>query len=383
MSLHVHFFGAQGIGWALDEDLRWAMQTEAAVPTSFGRARVIHSAWWPPLIRAGSAALRDKVVVCFADNPPAFYLTQPGFAEVAGRVNLWIARSQEAVSEFKEIGLPVSYAPYTVDPEIFRPMQNTERAEIRSSLGIGPEDFLVGNFHRDSLERDVLRPKAQKAPDVFLEIVLKAREAIPHLKVLLAGPRRHWLRRELARAGVPFVFVGEVRETDDFHCNVLPRSRLNELYNALDAVLIPSRWEGGPYAALEGLFAGRAVVSTEVGMARDVLPGWTFTTVAQAVELLVNSRVLDYSHLRKAVLATHSSRNLGEHLRTIYADLPSGKLGTYQAARATIALLGARFRRQAFQPDSRVAAMALAVQRRERRGGIVDRAIAIAEALET
>ncbi len=318
----IHFFGAQGIGWALDEDLDRARAAlgDRITAGSFARSRVLHSAWWPPLLQAGSRALEGKSILCFADNPPAFYLTRPGFEQAASRVDLWIARSREAAGQFLELGLPAAIAPYTVDPEVCHPLPPAERAAVRRQLGISDGDFVVGNFHRDSLERDVSLPKAQKGPDRFVEVVEEARKLIPRLKVLLAGPRRHWLRAALTYRNIPFVFSGRVLQGDDFGVNILPRGDLNRLYGALDAVLISSRWEGGPYSVLEGLFAGRPVISTRVGMAADLLEGWLYETPVEGAALLarVAEGKPDFSALRAQALRSHSSEALAAALLTAY-----------------------------------------------------------------
>jgi glycosyltransferase involved in cell wall biosynthesis len=338
LKAHVHFFGGQGIGWALDEDLHRAQEAlaGAVIAGSFARSPLIQSAWWPPLLRAGADALRGKSVMCFADNPPAFSLTRPGFEEAAARVDLWVARSREAFLQFEELGLPVALAPYTVDPDTFRPLPAAERQKIRARLGLNEDDFVVGNFHRDSLERDLEKPKAQKGPDIFLEVVSEARKLQPSLKVLLAGPRRHWLRRELERRGIPFVFSGSVLAADDFSVNVLPREELNRLYAALDCVVISSRWEGGPYSVLEALFAGRPVISTPVGMAADLLDGWLYSSPAEAAELLarVASTRPDFSQLRDRALGSHSAASLRGALLAAYSGFPQEPESAIRAGRA-------------------------------------------------
>lgn len=385
---HVHFFGGQGIGWALDEDLtraRAALGGQIAT-TSFARARLIHSAWWPPLLEAGARALDGKSVVCFADNPPAFYLTRPGFEQAASRVDLWIARSGEAVAQFRELGLPVAFAPYTVDAAVFRPAPPAERLATRRKLGIGEEDFVVGNFHRDSLERSVHLPKAQKGPDRFLEVVEAARAMVPRLKVLLAGPRRHWLRAALERRNIPFVFSGELVAGDDFSVNVLPRETLNALYSALDCVLISSRWEGGPYSALEGLFAGRPVVSTPVGMAADLLPGWLYETPAEGAALLakVADERPDFAPLREAALKSHSPAALASALLAAYRPFASG-IEPLPRSAAALLFSGLARAHKAFRfpPPSHprvAAAMADVANGRTSDVQVVRRAVAVARA---
>ena len=46
---------------------------------------------------------------------------------------------------------------------------------------------------------------------------------------------------------------------------------MSELYAAADFYLIPSRDEGGPKAVLEAVACGTPVISTDVGIAKEVL----------------------------------------------------------------------------------------------------------------
>jgi len=384
----VHYFGGQGIGWALDEDLERARRSvEGRVSEgSFARSPIIHSAWWPPLLQVGKRALRGKQVLCFADNPPAFYLTRSGFEEAAARVDLWIARSREAVAQFQELGLSAAYAPYTVDSSVFHPMPLEERRRIRTGLGLTEGDFVVGNFHRDSLEKDLSRPKAQKGPDLFADLVEEARKSIPSLKVLLAGPRRHWLRGELERRGIPFVFAGKGLGGDDFHVNVLPREKLNQLYGAMDCVVISSRWEGGPYAVLESLLAGRPVISTPVGMASDLLGEWLYSSVPEGIELLtrIATGKPDFSRLRTAALESHSPDALGEALVSAYEGLTTSSPTMSQAMTVFLARGMSRIHRAFREPlglHPEVVAMMEKVRlKMSAPVGVAARALAIAEA---
>ena len=325
-------------------------------------------------------------MVCFADNPPAFYLTRPGFEQAAARVDLWIARSQEAVRQFSELGLPVAFAPYSVDPKTFHPIDSETRWKIRADLGLQEGDFVVGNFHRDSLERNLSLPKAQKGPDLFVDLVENAGKSIPSLKVLLAGPRRHWLRGELTRRGIPFLFVGEVIETDDFSLNVLPREKLNALYSALDCVVISSRWEGGPYAALEALFAGRPVISTRVGMSSDILQGLLYSTPQEGAELLarVDAKGADVTLLRNAALRSHSSEALAASLISAYGRFVVKPVSALHAVKALSAFGLSRMHqvfRKPFGRHQQVAGMMEDVSRNKTgKNTLIQTSIAIAGA---
>lgn len=327
----VHLAGWQAIRWALDEDLVWAERSlRGAVRwSSLPTAEIVHAAWWPTLLSLPPGCLGGKTVVCFADNPPAFYLTQAGFERAAERVDLWIARTSEAAAQFRQLGLRVELAPYCVDREIFRPL--SDRESIREQLGIASGAFVIGNFHRDSEGADLRRPKVQKGPDLFLEIVRSVFERRPETVVLLAGPRRHWLCGALERAGIPMVFGGtRPGGDDDFSTNILSREKLNRLYQALDVCLISSRWEGGPYSVLEALAAGVPVVSSPVGTCRDVLPGAAlYESTAAAADILSRGELP-----RVAFPESHTAEALRKALLGIYGGLPVRRAGASEIVRS-------------------------------------------------
>lgn len=347
---HVHFTSGEKIKWALDEDLRMARESlgSSVVSCSLPTARIVHSAWWPHVISYGPEALRGKHVVCFADNPPSFYLTQPGFVAAARRVDLWIARTREALAQFQTLGLPTAYAPYNVDDSIFHPTKAAP--SLKQSLNLPDDAFVIGNFHRDSEGVNLNRPKRQKGPDILLEIARLLYPRLPRLVVLLAGPRRHYLKKQLESDGIPFRLCTNVpvEEEDDFEANILPREKLNELYQLLDVCVISSRWEGGPHSLLEALFAGRHVISTPVGIARDILPSeCLFRSPEEAAELLLRhaeSDTLDGStqQAREKAREKNNVSTLREHLLKAYLDLPVGGLPLSAAAFSAFGALRSR-----------------------------------------
>ncbi len=359
MMRHVHLAGWQKIAWALDEDLRWARTAldGRVVFSNLPQARVVLAAWWPAIEAIGEPALRGKTVVCFADNPPAFYLTRPGFAKVANRVDLWVARSREAMHQFQALGLPVEQAPYCVDSEIFKPLPDGDA--IRRGLDIPPGAFVIGNFHRDSEGSDLTRPKVQKGADVFLEIARLLHQRLPRSLVLLAGPRRHWLIRRLEAERIPFRFAGQKPGAeDDYERNILDRPALNWLYQAMDVCVVSSRWEGGPYSVLEALLAGRALISTPVGIARDLLPaGALFRSAESAAGLLdahARSGSLQESARlgREAALKNNSLAALRERLLAIFQALPAGAARPAESLRSAGSLALARLRKPVWRTDS-------------------------------
>lgn len=361
--------GWQKIGWALDEDLR---QVRAALEggvdwVSLPRSRVVVSAWPAALLAIPPAALAGKRVVCLADNPPSFYLTTEGFACAASRVDLWVARTHEAMEQFRALDLPAVLVPYHVEETVFQPL--SQRHLLRSGLGIGEEAFVVGNFHRDSEGADLTKPKIQKGPDLLLEIARRLHHVIPGFTVLLAGPRRHWLMEALRSEGIPAVFAGmEPGDRDDYPQNILSKERLNELYQALDAAVISSRWEGGPYTALEAVLAGCPLFSTPVGTARELLPKERIfeepDSGAAKIQKFASSggrqgpERLEIK-LREQTLVSHGATALSESLLGALQSFPKGGISIRECLRSLLGLIGPRKQGQAHK---RIAALHCAVR---------------------
>ena len=122
-----------------------------------------------------------------------------------------------------------------------------------------PQDFVIGSFQRDSEGANPNNPKLEKGPDLFFDYVSNFNRDTVH--VLLAGWRRTYLINRLKKANIPYTYF-ELAGTE----------KLNELYSACDLYAVMSRQEGGPQALFEAPACGTPIISTDVGMAREVLP---------------------------------------------------------------------------------------------------------------
>ncbi len=150
------------------------------------------------------------------------------------------------------IGIDLEHFPL-VDPEL--------RARARETLGLSPSAFVVGSFQKDGVGwGEGLEPKLVKGPDVFVAVAERVREQIPELAVLLTGPARGFVRRELERRSIPCT-----------HIVARSRGELSQAYRALDVYVVSSRQEGGPKAALEALASGIPFVTTRVGQAQELV----------------------------------------------------------------------------------------------------------------
>lgn len=354
----VHFTSGEQSGWAIDEDLRLLRGSIEGVceGSSLARAEAVHAVWWQRLLRFSRRDFAGKHVLCYADNAPFNYAEAPEFLKARDLVTLWIARSREAMAQFATLGIESRFAPYTFDPKIFRPLppDDAEKCALIERWRIPTGKYLIANFHRDTEGSDRLKPKLQKGPDAFLEIVAQLHEEGAPVHVLLAGPRRFYLRTQLAARRVPFTFVGEdTGGRDDLDVNILPRITLNTLYNIANVHLISSRWEGGPHSVLEGAAARCKVVSTAVGIAPDVLaPECLFSSVPEACSILRRDQrenllgTFTDRHAQRA-REQHTEPALRRHLVEIYetlAPLRSSRPGALATLGASVCHFADRVR---------------------------------------
>ena len=129
----------------------------------------------------------------------------------------------------------VHLIPIGIDLENF-PLKTPERAPRREPRSAFPRDaFVVGSFQKDGVGwGEGLEPKLIKGPDVLVAALVAVRAAVPELHVLLTGPARGYVRRELERPGIPYE-----------HVRVGTREELGAVYHAVDVCLVaPGRREG-------------------------------------------------------------------------------------------------------------------------------------------
>jgi len=138
------------------------------------------------------------------------------------------------------------------------PREPAAGRRLRESLGIGPQDPVVGMVGRLSPQKDY---------PTFLRAAKRIAAAFPAARFLIAGegPLRGELAvsaRELGLEGKA-VFLGH-------------RPDIVAVVSALDVFVLSSRWEGLPLAVLEAMAAVKPVVATAVpGTAEAVVEGET------------------------------------------------------------------------------------------------------------
>lgn len=153
---------------------------------------------------------------------------------------------------------PIYYIPFWVNQNIWYQIDNKD--SLRSKYNFHQNDFLIGSFQRDTESSDMKSPKLVKGPDIFIKLLETIKETKPNLKVVLAGNKRNYVISELERLKIPYKYF-----------EMMNFEELNELYNILDLYLVTSRLEGGPQAIVECGLNKTPIISTDVGIADQIL----------------------------------------------------------------------------------------------------------------
>lgn len=227
-------------------------------------------------------------------------------------VDYFIAISREIDAELESIGIPPerrAFIPNGVDLERFAPPPGTERATLRSALGL-PDGLMVISAGR-------LVP--EKRVDNLLSIWNTVRAAHDNAYLLILGSGEEETRlRRIAGAGV--CFLGKVED-------VLPYLQSADLF------VLPSATEGLSNALLEAMACGLPAVATSVGGTADVIEhsvnGWLvppedISSLKESVIYLLGQAALRKSlgeAARRRVVSDYALTSVAGRLRNLYASL--------------------------------------------------------------
>jgi glycosyltransferase involved in cell wall biosynthesis len=152
---------------------------------------------------------------------------------------------------------PVYSNPFWVNENIWF---NIDKKKCRSDLNFPQDKFLIGSFQRDTEGSDLNAPKLEKGPDLFVEVVKKFSQERDDVCVILGGWRRCYLTNRLNELNIDYIY----KRLPDFEI-------LNKMYNSLDLYIVSSRHEGGPQSIVECAMTRTPIVSTDVGLASELM----------------------------------------------------------------------------------------------------------------
>ncbi|MEM9296803.1 MAG: hypothetical protein AAGA64_00320 [Bacteroidota bacterium] len=271
----VHFCGGEGINWALDHDLRQMQQLTSnfAKAVELDEADIVHSVWWRGLLHIPKKNLEGKRVIASVANDPRHLVTQADYIRADLKIDAWLCEFKEAMNFMSRMNKSCFLLPDPVEMDVFFPPNDRKKTiqNFKENNGIPKHTYLIGNFNRDTDGADFSIPKRQKGADLLLEILVHVKDIGIPVHVLLAGPRRHWIRKGLREAGIPYTYIGEEMEDDDLRVNTLGLKDVANLMRSIDLLLVTSRWEGAPNALHEASSSMTKIISPPAGQVPDVL----------------------------------------------------------------------------------------------------------------
>ena len=184
---------------------------------------------------------------------------EKNFYDLDQYVNSYHAVSDSTKEQLSNLTNKNIYSiPFWLNQNIWYPIK--DKSKIREKFDIKEDAYVIGSFQRDTEGSDLISPKLSKGPDQFLEIILKYRKKYPNLFIILTGKRRQFLIKNL-----------EIYNIDYKYIEMASFEKINELYNCLDLYIVASRVEGGPQAIPESAITETPIVSTNVGLASQLL----------------------------------------------------------------------------------------------------------------
>ncbi len=224
------------------------------------------------------AALREPVNRIYYRLPDEYFTVSPRMEDYLRR---------------KGLRQPVTVVAASMDVAGY---QSVDKNTARAALGLGADDWVFALVGRVQFW--------QKRPDLAVKGLALARQSVANLKLLVVGdgPDLAALKALVRAEGVEdaVVFAGWA---DD----------LSVVYSAIDALMLPSRYEGVPLVMLGAMYFRRPVLASAVdGMADTLPPHWLFPSgdapalAARLVEVAGNHEpaLLEAHHQR--VLDTFS-----------------------------------------------------------------------------
>ena len=168
--------------------------------------------------------------------------------------------AQSIVREGRTLGVPDSrlhYVPNPVDTQVFRPLDESARAEARASFGLRADEIVFTYVGRLSREKGIRN------------LLLAWRKAgLTGCRLMVVGPdmKDHpwdegpWARGYVEAEGMTgsVTFLGP-----------LPHTTIARLQAAADVAVLPSHFEAHPVAAVEAMAAGRPIIASNVGGVPD------------------------------------------------------------------------------------------------------------------
>ena len=249
--------------WVVDRFVKeWKIYNFETKNTYFDRNTIIWiiAPWtWKKIPKK---FLVKRKVVCTIHHIDEDKFKENEFAEFNERdqyVDLYHVISDKTFDQVKKYTKKeIIKIPFWINSNLWFEIQN--KNDLYKKYNLDKNSFYVGSFQRDTEGNDLISPKLSKGPDNFFKIAKYLNKNKNDLTVVLTGKRRQYLINKFDKEGINYKYFEMVNFEE-----------LNELYNILNLYIVTSRYEGGPQAILECALNKTPIISTDVGIASEIL----------------------------------------------------------------------------------------------------------------
>lgn len=174
----------------------------------------------------------------------------------------------------KYIKVPIYRIPYWILSQSLKPADEIAKSSLKTILGKDGE-LLIGSFVKDGNGKKGGTPKGSKGPELLVDILVELSKK-KNIKAVLGGYARDWVVSILIKHNIPYIYLEKYED-------------INSLYDCLDYYFVTSRSEGGPQSILEASYRKVKILSTDVGIAPEILhSGCICNSVDDFVDKIVN-----------------------------------------------------------------------------------------------
>ena len=203
-------------------------------------------------------------------------------------------KTQQSMTKYFS-NTPIYEKKLWVDGSVFKIIEDIEeKKRIKLDFEFDVDSYLIGSFQKDTEGKTNL-PKLSKGPDIFLNIVKEFNSLHKNIVVVLTGTRRNYLINELEKNNIKYKYF-----------DMISLEEMNKLYNCLDLYIVASRCEGGPRSVFECGLTKTPIISTDVGIASELLNNKSIYNVNNWESYIDAEPDVEYNYNKVIQLSTYS-----------------------------------------------------------------------------
>lgn len=237
----------------------------------------------------------------------------------------YVSKSEVITGIFEKSEIPmdkVVQIPYSVDTDIFRPLEYNEKRNLRKRLGVWEEGeiiLFVGGIN------------IRKGVHLLVDAFISVEKDFPGVKLLIVGPTYKYDQKYISDIKEKIIAAGMDNKILLTEKNV---TNVNEYMQCSDVFVLPSKQEGFPISIIEAMSCGLAVIGSDIpeiskAQITNGIDGYVFSTgshdeLAQVLKNLLTDKenILKLGKTaREKVIGNWSTEIVDNSYKKLYESL--------------------------------------------------------------